>query len=113
MAHFAEIDQNNIVKRVLVVPNEQEHRGSDYLAYDIGLGGTWIQTSYNNNIHYNFAAVGYIWDEINKAFYAPQPYPSWTLDDTFNWQPPIPYPDAEVYDWDEENGNWVIADINY
>ena len=55
MAHFAEIDENGIVKQVLVVPDQQEHRGQEYLADDIGLGGRWIQTSYNGSIRKRFA----------------------------------------------------------
>ena len=73
MAHFAEIDNNNKVLRVLVVHNDLEHRGADFLANDLGLGGTWIQTSYHGNIRYNFAGVGYTYDAIRDAFIAPEP----------------------------------------
>ncbi len=62
MAHFAEIDSNNKVLRVLVVDNSQEHRGQEFLADDLGLGGTWIQTSYNSNFGGKYAGVGDIWD---------------------------------------------------
>jgi len=72
MAHFAEIDNNNIVVRVLVVDNSLENRGADFLANDLGLGGTWIQTSYNNNIRYNYAGIGYTYDETRDAFIAPK-----------------------------------------
>jgi hypothetical protein len=72
MAHFAEIDSNNIVVRVLVVDNSLENRGADFLANDLGLGGTWIQTSYNNNIRYNYAGIGYTYDETRDAFIAPK-----------------------------------------
>ena len=58
MAHFAEIDENNKVIRVLVVDNSQEHRGQEFLAVDLKLGGTWIQTSYNNNFRKKFAEIG-------------------------------------------------------
>ena len=68
MAHFAEIDENNIVTRVLVVANEQEHRGQEFLANDLGLGGFWIQTSYNNNIRKNYAGIGYTFDPVRDAF---------------------------------------------
>ena len=71
MAHFAEIDSNNIVTRVLVVANEQEHRGQEFLAEDLGLGGTWIQTSYNANFGNKFAGIGDIWDGTN--FISPEP----------------------------------------
>jgi len=73
MAHFAEIDQNNIVTRVLVVPNEEESRGNDFLSNDLNLGGTWIQTSYNNRIRFNYAGIGYTYDPIDDAFIAPMP----------------------------------------
>jgi hypothetical protein len=62
MAHFAEIDSNNKVLRVLVVDNSQEHRGQEFLANDLGLGGTWVQTSYNANFGGKYAAIDDIWD---------------------------------------------------
>ena len=65
MAHFAEIDSDNKVLRVLVVDNSQEDRGQDFLANDLGLGGTWIQTSYNNNFGGKFAGIGDVWDGTN------------------------------------------------
>ena len=71
MAHFAEIDSSNVVLRVLVVDNSQEHRGQEFLANDCNLGGTWIQTSYNNNIRGKFAGIGDIYDEVNDEFYTP------------------------------------------
>ena len=73
MAHFAELDNTNTVIRVLVVPDEQENRGQEYLSNDLGLGGTWIQTSYNAKIRYNYAGIGYIYDPIDDAFIAPMP----------------------------------------
>lgn len=73
MAHFAEIDENNIVQRVLVVDNSLEHRGADFLANDLGLGGIWIQTSYNANIRKNFAGIGFTYDAQRDAFIAPRP----------------------------------------
>lgn len=85
MAHFAEIDENNIVVRVLVVPDEEEHRGQEFLADDLGLGGTWIQTSYNHNIRKQFAGVGFTYDETNDVFILPQPAPWFVLNDTFDW----------------------------
>lgn len=71
MAHFAEIDSNNVVLRVLVVADENEHRGQEFLADDCGLGGTWIQTSYNGSIRGKFAGTGDIYDEVNDEFYTP------------------------------------------
>lgn len=73
MAHFAEIDSNNVVLRVLVVADEHEHRGQDFLANDCQLGGTWIKTSYNSNIRGKFAGIGDIYDEVNDEFYSPVP----------------------------------------
>lgn len=73
MAHFAEIDENNIVIRVLVVANDLEHRGAEFLAEDLGLGGTWIQTSFNANFRKNFAGIGFTYDPIDDAFIAPMP----------------------------------------
>ena len=68
MAHFAQVDENNIVTQVLVVTNDEEHRGQEFLANDLGLGGTWIQTSYNANIRNKFAGIGDIYDPINDIF---------------------------------------------
>ena len=72
MAHFAEINENNIVIRVLVVPDEQEHRGQEFLANDLGLGGTWIQTSYNNRIRGKYAGIGDKYDAENDVFFTPK-----------------------------------------
>jgi len=71
MAHFAEIDENNTVLRVLVVDNSQEHRGQDFLANEMGFGGTWIQTSYNNNFRAKYAAIGDTYDEAQDIFVSP------------------------------------------
>lgn len=105
MAHFAKIE-NNIVTQVLVVHNDLEHRGADFLANDLGLGGAWVQTSYNGNIRKQYAGIGYTYDAVNDVFIAPQPFVSWSLDENFDWQPPIPKPDGD-YVWDEESLIWV------
>ena len=73
MAHFALVDDNNIVTNVIVVPDEQEHRGAEFCADDLGLGGTWIQTSYNNNIRKQFASIGSIYNPDFDEFLDPQP----------------------------------------
>ncbi len=111
MAHFAEIDDGSRVLRVLVVPDDQEHRGQDYLALDLGLGGRWVQTSYNASIRYNFAGTGYTYDPGRDAFVPPAPFVSWVLDEaTCQWDPPIPYPsDGGPYRWNEEDGGWIPA----
>lgn len=107
MAHFAKIDEANVVVSVLVVPDEQEHRGQEYLAVDCGLGGTWIQTSYNNNIRKMYAPIGGTYDAVNDVFLSPQPYPSWTLDNNYDWQPPIQHPnDGNFYVWNESQQQW-------
>jgi hypothetical protein len=108
MSHFAKIE-NNIVTEILVVHNELEHRGADFLANDLGLGGTWIQTSYNNNIRKQYAGVGFSYDSVADVFIAPQPYPSWALDNDFNWQPPTPRPEGMGWYWNEVEQVWVDA----
>jgi hypothetical protein len=90
MAHFAEIDPNGgTVLRVLVVPNEQEHRGQEYMADDLGLGGVWVQTSYNaltNGFRKNYAGIGYIYDATRDAFISPKCHDEATLDEaTCQW----------------------------
>lgn len=109
MAHFAEINDDSIVTRVLVVPNEHEHHGADYLAVVLGLGGVWVQTSYNGTIRKNFAGPGYLYDGERDAFIPPRPYPSWMLDEaTCRWVPPVAYPDdGGRYSWDEPTQAWV------
>ena len=108
MAHFAELDNTNTVTRVLVVPDEQEHRGHDYLANDLKLGGTWIQTSYNHRIRKQYAGIGFTYDADADVFVQPQPFPSWTLDENHDWQPPTPMPtDGKRYSWDEDDQEWV------
>lgn len=113
MAHFAEIDSNNIVLRVLTVSNEQEQRGNDYLSLDLGLGGRWIQTSYNHNFKGHFAGVGHTYNEELDLFVSPKPYPSWILNTTTGgWNPPIPCPNKEgkVYKWNEHSQSWDESD---
>ncbi len=108
MAHFAQIDENNIVTQVLVVPDNAEDRGQDYLANDLGLGGTWVQTSYNNRIRKNYAGVGFTYDAVRDAFIAPKPFDSWVLnEDTCRWEAPIAYPtDGVMYKWNEDKKDW-------
>lgn len=86
MAHFAEIDETSMVVRVLVVPDSEESNGQDYLANVLGLGGTWIQTSYNGNIRKNFAGIGYTYDPVRDAFIAPEPIDATGFDEvTCQW----------------------------
>jgi len=108
MAHFAELDENNVVLRVIRVYDAYEDDGENW-CHNFA-GGRWKQTSYNNNIRYNYAAIGYIYDSESDAFHAPQFYGSWLLDETFKWQPPVAYPDdGKVYDWDEPNLKWTLT----
>ena len=107
MSHFAEIDENNIVTRVLVGDNNAPNEGLDWFVER--LGGRWIQTSYNSNFRKSFAAVGYFYDEERDAFIPPKPFASWSLDEeTGTWVAPIQFPqDGKMYDWDESVVNWV------
>lgn len=109
MAHFAEIDSNNVVLRVLVIADEHEHRGQEFLANDCNLGGTWIQTSYNNNTRKKFASTGDFYNAQIDAFIPPQVYPSWTFDNTdWDWKAPAPYPtDGKAHKWDESTLSWI------
>jgi len=106
MSHFAKIDSNNIVTEVIVAEQDFINSGA------VGDSFLWVQTSYNNNFRKNYAGVGFTYDSTRDAFYAPQPYPSWTLnEDTCQWEAPVAYPDdGKSYDWDEEVQNWVILE---
>lgn len=107
MAHFAEIDDDGRVLRVLVVPDEEEHRGQQYLADDLLLGGKWVQTSYNRSIRMHFAGIGYRYDAPLDAFIPPQPFASWVLDhESCEWRPPFPAP-SEAHTWNEEQVTWM------
>jgi hypothetical protein len=111
MAHWAELDENNKVLRVLVGDNNDPAGDEGYQWLIDNLGGTWVKTSYNNNIRYNYAGIGYTYDPIDDAFIAPKPYPSWMLNSKKQWEPPIAYPtDGKLYDWNEEAGEWHEAE---
>ena len=105
MAHFAEIDSNNKVIRVLVIDNAFESYGAKYLSEELNLGGTWIQTSYNNKIRNKFAGIGDIYDPELDVFIPAQPYPSW-IRDGLNWKAPKARPKGN-FDWDESKLDWV------
>jgi hypothetical protein len=106
MAHFAKINENNIVQEVLVVDNSLEHKGQEFLADELGLGGRWIQTSYNNNFRKQYAGIGYYYDETKDIFICPKPYPSWKLDENSDWQPPTPMT-SDLCQWNEETLSWI------
>jgi hypothetical protein len=115
MAHFAKLDENNIVLEVNVVSNDvldpanEENSGIAFLTEWSSGYTNWVQTSYNNSFRKQYAGIGYTYDPVNDIFVRPQPYPSWTLDDNFDWQAPISKPTEGVWTWDEEIGNWVEA----
>lgn len=105
MAHFAEINADNIVQRVIVVPDAEEANGAQWCARL--LGGVWLQTSYNARIRKNFAGVGYTYDPARDAFISPKPFASWILNnETCRWEAPIAMPDG-AYEWDETQQAWV------
>lgn len=123
MAHFAKLDESNVVVFVTVGRDEDEH-AEDSLTERTG--DTYKRTSYNTRggVHYtdgepsedqakafrgNYAGIGFTYDETLDAFISPQPYPSWTIDETtYSWVSPIPHPDdGEIYGWDEGQGDWV------
>jgi hypothetical protein len=93
MAHFAEIDENSIVTRVLVVSNDLEDRGAEFLSVDLNLGGTWIKTSYNGKIRKNFAGIGYSYDSNRDAF--------------------IPIKCHEIAILDEDICQWICSDPSH
>jgi len=115
MAHFAEVDETGTVVRVLAVHNdittidgiEDERRGIDFLSGLYPDSGTWVQTSYNANQRVRYAGVGFGWDADGDTFYPPRPYPSWTLNAAYEWEPPAVHPDDGPYRWEEASLSWV------
>lgn len=117
MAHFAELNEDNVVLRVIVVDNqkllsengvENEELGIDFCKKIFGKDTIWKQTSYNARIRKNYAGVGYIYDPVRDAFMVPKPYDSWILDETTcRWIAPVPRPDNnKFYIWDEPSLSW-------
>ena len=110
MAHYAFLDENNIVTEV--IPGKDEWEILDGLTpeewYGNFRGQRCVRTSYNGNIRKNFAGIGYTYDEQRDAFIEPKPYPSWSLnEDTCRWDAPIPMPsDGKFYIWNENQRNW-------
>lgn len=117
MAHFAQIDENNIVKQVIVISNEDcgnlEFPESEIIGQNfinsIGLDGTWKQTSYNSNFRKRYAGLDDTYDEIRDAFLPPKPFSSWVLnEESCLWEAPTPKPeDDKIYRWNEETLSWV------
>jgi hypothetical protein len=115
MAHFVKLDDNNIVLEVNVVANaaldsnNEEASGIAFLTEWSGGYSNWKQTSYNNNIRKQYPGIGYSYDPVADVFIAPQPYPSWSLDENYDWQAPTPMPTEGRWYWDEATLSWVEA----
>jgi hypothetical protein len=123
MAHFAQLDENNIVTQVIVVSNqdtstedgvENENIGIQFCRSLFGENTNWKQTSYNAKFRYNYAGIGYTYDLQRDAFIPPKPYPSWILDEaSCLWTAPTPMPtDGKLYTWDENTLAWTEEQNN-
>ena len=128
MAHFAELDKGNVVKRVIVVGNDvptvagplgenDMHVDGETWCVNFFKGGNWKQTSYNNNFRKQYAGKGYTFDAAKNKFISPQPYDSWALDGNDDWQAPVTYPtdtgtveDPKFISWDEAGQKWTATD---
>jgi hypothetical protein len=130
MAHYAELDINNKVIRVLTACNQDiaTHGGelSEEAANYFGTytpfsenGVKWVQTSYNNNFRKQYAGIGYTFDSAKNKFIAPQPFASWSLDSNDDWQAPVAFPSVITYgdnvryfiSWDEAGQKWIGRDV--
>ena len=130
MAHWAELDSNNVVTRVLVGDNNDPAGDEGYQWLVDNLGGTWVKTSYNaiggkwrnpetneitqnSGFRKNYAGIGYTYDSVRDAFIPPKPFNSWLLDEsTCLWNPPISYPnDGQSYTWNEETISWNLVEL--
>jgi hypothetical protein len=112
MAHYAFLDENNIVTEVITGRNEDEiiDGVSDWEEFYGQLRNQkCVRTSYHGNIRKNYAGVGHMYDQDLDAFIAPKPFPSWILnEETCQWHAPVPYPDdTKRFAWDEDNQEWV------
>ena len=124
MAHFAELDSNNVVTRVVVVGNDVEtadgplgtndmHVDGETWCVNFFKGGTWKQTSYNNNFRKQYARKGSTFDSAKNKFISPQPYNSWSLDGNDDWQAPVTHPTDttdKFINWDEAGQKWTATD---
>tara|TARA_B110000483_G_scaffold235644_1_gene307482 strand:- start:175 stop:531 length:357 start_codon:yes stop_codon:yes gene_type:complete len=112
MAHYAVLDNNNIVTQVFVGKDEdegdinwEEYYGATRTSYNTSGG---VHSKDGTPFRKNYAGIGYTYDEERDAFIPLQPYPSWTLnEDTCLWDSPVPYPEEGVHEWDEDNQEWV------
>jgi hypothetical protein len=125
MAHYAQLDENNVVTQVIVVDNkdcsdangvEKEYIGAAFC--EKLFGGNWKQTSYNGNIRKNYAGIGFTYNANIDAFVPPKPYASWVLDnETAQWNAPVAMPEdagtgepPKRYSWDEATTSWVVLE---
>tara|TARA_R100001509_G_scaffold73001_1_gene40716 strand:+ start:1632 stop:2078 length:447 start_codon:yes stop_codon:yes gene_type:complete len=126
MAHFAKLDENDIVEKVVVVGNDvptaagplgenDMHSDGESYCQNLFKGGVWKQTSYNNNFRKQYAGVGDTYDSVKDKFIRPQPYPSWTLNADDDWEAPVAYPTVQnvneniqlpVKEWSEDDQTW-------
>jgi hypothetical protein len=102
MSHFVKLDSNNVVTEGIVAEQDFINSGA------VGDSFLWVQTSYNDSFRKQYAGIGHTYDKINDVFISPKPFPSWTLDASFDWQPPTAMPDDDdkVYDWNEDAQAW-------
>jgi hypothetical protein len=110
MAHYAFLDENNIVTEVITGKDESEliEALTPEEWYGNYRGQRCVRTSYNHNIRKQYAGIGYTYNELGDVFVVPQPFPSWSLDANYDWQAPIDYPaDGKQYLWDEDEQDWV------
>ena len=130
MAHFAELkskvdptghttDTHQVVERVVVVGNDcvpsDMHVDGETWCINFFKGGTWKQTSYNNNFRKQYAGKGHTFDAAKDKFISPQPYASWTLDGNDDWQAPVTYPTDttdKIINWDEPGQKWTATDFS-
>ena len=110
MAHYAFLDDNNIVTEVIT--GKDEYEVLDGLTpeqwYENFRGQRCVRTSYNNNIRKQYAGIGFFYDSVADIFISPKPFPSWSLDSNYDWQPPTPMPtDGKLYKWDEDSLLWI------
>jgi hypothetical protein len=123
VAHFAQLDEDNVVIKVVVIGNEDicDEDGNEVESIGVAFcqslfgEGNWVQTSYNGTFRKRYAGVGYTYDADYDAFIPPKPFASWVFDEVkLNWAPPVPFPsDGGRYDWDEASGSWeAIAGSN-
>jgi hypothetical protein len=128
MAHFAELDSNNVVKRVVVVGNDVEtaagplgendmHVDGETWCVNFFKGGNWKQTSYNHNFRKRYCGKGDTFDSAKNKFISPQPFTSWSLDENDDWRAPVTYPtdpgtegNPKFISWDEAGLKWTATD---